>query len=49
MLNRIDVKYFKLADGLDAIGKETTVDVTARCPVWRFKDSQEQETSAPVH
>ena len=33
MLNRIDVKYFKLAVGLDAIGKETTVDVTARCPV----------------
>jgi hypothetical protein len=33
MLNRLDVKYFKLAVGLDSIGKETDVDIAARCPV----------------
>lgn len=33
MLNRLDVKYFKLAVGADNIGKETDVDITARCPV----------------
>lgn len=33
MLSTIDVRYFKLAVGLDNIGKETSVDITARCPV----------------
>jgi len=33
MLDRTDVKYFKLAVGLDRIGKETDIDISARCPV----------------
>jgi len=33
MLDRVDVKFFKLAVGLDNIGQETAVDITARCPV----------------
>lgn len=33
MLDRIDIKYFKLAVGMDAIGKETMVDIAARCPI----------------
>lgn len=33
MLNTIDIRYFKQAVGLDNIGKETSIDITARCPV----------------
>jgi len=33
MLGRLDIKYFKLAVGLDNIGKETTNDIVARCPI----------------
>lgn len=33
MLDRLDVKYFKLAVGMDNIGRETDVDISARCPV----------------
>lgn len=33
MIDNVDVRYFKLAVGLDNIGKETSVDITARCPV----------------
>lgn len=33
MLSRISIKYFKMAVGLNAIGKETDVDISARCPV----------------
>ncbi len=33
MLSVVDVKYFKLAVGLERIGKETSEDVQAKCPV----------------
>lgn len=33
MLERLDIKYFKLAVGLDNISKETDVDIAAKCPV----------------
>ena len=33
MLSNIDIKYFKLAVGMDRIGKETDVDIAARCPI----------------
>jgi hypothetical protein len=33
MLELIDVKYFKLAVGLDSIGKQTDDDISARCPM----------------
>lgn len=33
MLNRIDIKYFKLAIGHDYIGKESNVDINAKCPI----------------
>lgn len=33
MLERLDIKYFKLAVGIDNIGKETDIDITARCPI----------------
>jgi len=32
-LDRLDIRYFKLAVGLDNIGKETSIDISARCPV----------------
>lgn len=47
MLNRIDVKYFKLAVGASAIGKETTVDITARCPV--CGDSRTHKNKKRLH
>lgn len=47
MLNRIDVKYFKLAVGLDAIGKETSVDISARCPV--CGDSRSHKNKKRLH
>jgi hypothetical protein len=33
MLNRTDIKYFKLAVGESNIGKSTSVDISARCPI----------------
>lgn len=33
MLNNIDIKFFRLAIGNDSIGKETDVDISARCPI----------------
>lgn len=33
MLDRNDVKFFKLAVGIDNIGKESDVDIVARCPI----------------
>lgn len=47
MLNRIDVKYFKLAVGLDAVGKETSVDISARCPV--CGDSRSHKNKKRLH
>ena len=47
MLNRLDVKYFKLAVGLDSIGKESEVDITARCPV--CGDSRSHKNKKRLH
>lgn len=47
MLARIDVKYFKLAVGLERIGKETDVDITARCPV--CGDSHRNKRAKRLH
>jgi hypothetical protein len=47
MLDRLDVKYFKLAVGLDSIGKESDVDVSARCPV--CGDSRKNKRSKRLH
>lgn len=47
MLDRLDVKYFKLAVGLDSIGKETDVDITARCPV--CGDSRTNKRAKRLH
>jgi len=33
MLDRIDVKYFRLAVGSDRIGRDSDLDISARCPV----------------
>jgi phage pi2 protein 07 len=33
MLDRNDIKFFKLAVGLSSIGKESDIDITARCPI----------------
>ena len=32
-LSLVDIKYFKMAVGLENIGKETAIDISARCPV----------------
>lgn len=47
MLDRLDVKYFKLAVGMDAIGKESEVDISARCPV--CGDSRTKKNSKRLH
>lgn len=47
MLDRLDVKYFKLAVGLDAIGKENEVDITARCPI--CGDSRTHKNKKRLH
>lgn len=47
MLQRLDVKYFKLAVGLDNIGKETEVDIVARCPV--CGDSRKNKKTKRLH
>lgn len=47
MLDRLDVKYFKLAVGLDSIGKESDVDIAARCPV--CGDSRTNKRSKRLH
>jgi len=46
-LSRQDIKYFKLAVGLDRIKKETDVDISAKCPV--CGDSQKKHNSARLH
>lgn len=47
MLDRLDVKYFKLAVGLDNLGKETDVDISARCPV--CGDSRKNKKAKRLH
>ena len=47
MLDRLDVKYFKLAVGLDNIGKDSDVDINARCPV--CGDSRANKRSKRLH
>lgn len=47
MLDRLDVKYFRLAVGLDNIGKETDVDIAARCPV--CGDSRTHKNKKRLH
>lgn len=47
MLDRNDVKFFKLAVGLDNIGKESDVDITARCPV--CGDSRTHKNKKRLH
>lgn len=47
MLDRLDVKYFKLAVGLDAVGQESDVDIAARCPV--CGDSRTHKNKKRLH
>lgn len=47
MLDRIDVKYFKLAVGSDRVGRQTDVDISARCPI--CGDSQKKKSSKRLH
>lgn len=47
MLDRLDVKYFRLAVGLDNIGKESDVDIVARCPV--CGDSRSNKRKKRLH
>lgn len=47
MLDRLDVKYFKLAVGFDSIGRENEVDITARCPV--CGDSRSHKSKKRLH
>ena len=46
-LSNIDIKFFKLAVGLDNIGKETQVDIVARCPV--CGDSRKNKHTKRLH
>jgi hypothetical protein len=47
VLDRIDVKYFKLAVGLDNIGVESSGDISARCPV--CGDSRSNKRKKRLH
>jgi len=47
MLDRLDIKYFKLAVGMDSIGKETDVDISARCPI--CGDSRKKKSAKRLH
>lgn len=46
-LDRIDVRYFKLAVGNDRLGKEADNDISARCPV--CGDSSTNRNSKRLH
>lgn len=46
-LSRTDIKYFKTAVGLDRIGKETDVDISARCPI--CGDSRRNKNMKRLH
>lgn len=47
MLNNLDIKYFKLAVGQENIGKESSLDINARCPV--CGDSSKKKSSKRLH
>lgn len=47
MLSQLEIKYFKTAVGQENIGKESLVDITARCPV--CGDSQKNKRSKRLH
>ena len=46
MLDRVDIKYFKLAVGSN-IGRETDNDISARCPI--CGDSSKKKNSKRLH
>ena len=46
-LERIDVKYFKLAVGLERLGRETDNDIAARCPI--CGDSRNNKHTKRLH
>lgn len=47
MLSQLEIKYFKTAVGQENIGKESLVDINARCPV--CGDSQKNKRSKRLH
>ena len=47
MLSNIEIRYFKMAVGQENIGKESQVDIVARCPV--CGDSQKNKRSKRLH
>lgn len=47
MLSQLDVRYFKIAVGQENIGKETAVDITARCPI--CGDSSKKKSLKRLH
>lgn len=47
MLSHINKKYFKLAVGFDRLGRETDVDIAARCPV--CGDSKTHKNKKRLH
>ena len=47
MLDKNDIKYFKMAVGLDNIGKSSDVDIAARCPV--CGDSRKNKRMKRLH
>lgn len=46
-LSHLDIRYFKLSVGQENIGKETSVDIVARCPI--CGDSQKKKNSKRLH
>jgi len=46
-LSNIEIRYFKMAVGQENIGKETQVDIVARCPI--CGDSQKNKRSKRLH
>lgn len=47
MLNPVDVRYFKIAVGLDRIKHESSCDISARCPI--CGDSRYSKNKARLH
>jgi len=47
MLAALDKKYFKLAVGIDSLGRESDVDISARCPV--CGDSRKNSNTKRLH
>ena len=46
-LSNLDIKYFKISVGQENIGKESSVDIVARCPI--CGDSQKNKRSKRLH